>query len=190
MVKFRSDFVKSTSSNPSEILFIPPSLHESRLDTASLMLSSHYPSGLSVLDMGCGYSHLYPKIKEHTSSYMAVDPDSSVLLAGAEMYKIKNYEVSEIGKFKTPKLYDIVFCLGVASFLEKGEENLKDFIEELCSLAKRAVILEFQNSERYKGMFTSFSVEEVSKACQRHFNTSTLIDHSTDTTFYIRIPLL
>lgn len=188
MSYFRTDFKPSTEESLSAKLFIPDVLHESRLKSAVELFSQHIPK-VTVLDVGCGYGHLYPHIKGATSHYLGIDPDAEAVEHANQTHG-KMFEVGGLETLKPSMAADVVFCLGVTGLLLPTQEALVWMIEQLCSVAKKAVILEIQDSAKYKGFFTSFSQQQVSDACQRQFNRRTFLAREDDSVFHVRIPLV
>jgi SAM-dependent methyltransferase len=187
---FRTDFEPSKEDNDlSGKLYIPTELHVKRLNTAIELYSQHIPK-VTVLDVGCGFGHLYERIRETTSHYRGIDPDTRAIAFATGKYGAGLFEVGGVETLKPKMAADVVFCLGVAALLKKSPEALNWLIEELAHVAKKAVIIEFQDSNRYNGHFTSFSQDEVSKACQRVFNRRTFLQREDDSTFCVRIPLV
>lgn len=189
MTYFRTDFKPSTEESLSAKLFIPDELHESRMKAAVELFSQHIPK-VTVLDVGCGYGHLYPHLNGAVSHYLGIDPDAAAIEHANGKYGDGLFEVGGLETLEPKMAADVVFCLGVTALLKKSPEALNWLIEELCHVAKKAVIIEFQDSARYDGHFTSFSQEEVSKACQRVFNRRTFLQREDDSTFCVRIPLV
>lgn len=188
MTYFRTDFKPSTEESLSAKLFIPDELHESRLKSAVELFNQHIPK-VTVLDVGCGYGHLYPHIKGAVSHYLGIDPDAAAIEHANKTHG-QMFEVGGLETLKPSMASDVVFCLGVTGLLLPTEEALSWMIEELCHVAKKAVILEIQDSTKYKGFFTSFTQEQVSKVCQRIFNRRTFLSSENDSVFHVRIPLV
>lgn len=186
---FRTDFTPSLKAGESESLYIPSHLHTRRI-MAAVDMYNHYMPKVSVLDVGCGYGHLYPHVKATCSAYRGIDPSAPAIMNAANTYGPGLFEVGSVETLHVGMTSDIVFCVGVAALLKKSPEALGWLIEELAHVAKKAVIIEFQNSHKYSGAFTSFTPEEVSSACKRFFNNQTLSHLEGDSTFYVRLPLL
>lgn len=186
---FRTDFTQSTDTTEAGQLYVPKELQEKRcLDAVSLIKLQVAPYQL--LDVGCGFGTLLEYIEDSISLYTGIDINPEYITACKIKYP--QYQFEHLGmEAMSPQLdYDIVVCLGVASFLKPTEDSLKWFIEKLCASARKAVVIELQDAERYKGHFTAFTKKQVSEVAGLFLNAKTLVQREEDTTFCVRIPLI
>ena len=191
MFKFTNDLYNQSAQKfgqQSGAIMAPNNLHELRMKAAVELLSRHIPPKVTILDIGCGYGALLDYLEEDQyRTYTGIDPNAMMLdLARARHPEcaIRSYRLGSLG---SPELFDLraeyVVCLGVAVHLMPEVENLHMFAGMLSSMATRGVIVEFQNAEKYKGAFTSWTKDQVSQAFGRRISPLYTVENEEDSTF-------
>lgn len=149
-------------------LLSPHELHELRIERAAELLSAVAIQGDTVLDVGCGYGSLIPKVPAGVK-YIGMDPNKTLLDEASKNYPTHFFIHSGIplANDVPPPISDYVVSLGVACHLKPGWESLAWYARKLQLMARKGIIIEVQG-DSYSGSFTKFSMVEVTQAfCQR-----------------------
>lgn len=114
------------------------------------ILSKEVPVHSKVLDAGCGYGRMSQYFPDHT--YTGVDfspdfiaaaklrhPDKEFIQAKLEDLPFKDYE------------YDVAFCISIKAMIVDncGDRAWYDMEKELLRVAKKLVILEYTDPDKY-----------------------------------------
>lgn len=174
---------KETADNGSpKAFFVPESLHQGRLQAAVALISRLHGVG-TILDVGCGYGDLYPLLHDHFPgvSYVGIDPVEWVVDKAAE--KLEAYPHVElycggIEDFTYEHRFDVVVSLGALAMISR--ESVPAFIAALYAHADRAVVLEWQDSRKYKGSFTAFTPDEIIKETSNYVRVGNSISREGD----------
>lgn len=184
------DLNHATKSSNSEDFFVPQHLHADRIQLAASVTKS-FGARDTVLDVGCGYGDLHPKLVEKglaPYNYTGIDTCESFVQEAAKRYPIGFFKTKDINDLGVMQ-YDHVYCLGVSGLLVNTPENFKAFLHKLIFCAKKSVVLEIQDSDIYKGKFFSSTRKEIAEMLDRTITSQNSFSVKGDSVMVIQLVL-
>lgn len=101
-----------------------------------------------VLDAGCGYG----RASQWFSNYTGVDLSPDLLAKAREFYPYKNFIQARLENLPfEDNEFDMAFCISIRAMIigNLGEEAWLPMEKELCRVAKRVLILEYENPKEF-----------------------------------------
>lgn len=102
-----------------------------------------------VLDAGCGYG----RSSEWFNDYIGVDLSPDLIEKAKELYPDGDFRVGRLEElpFKDNE-FDLAFCVSVKAMVigQLGEEKWIPIEKELKRVAKKVILLEYTNPEKYE----------------------------------------
>ncbi|MCU0641869.1 MAG: class I SAM-dependent methyltransferase [Candidatus Margulisbacteria bacterium] len=118
-----------------------------------LFLYGKKGSGITVLDVGCGFGDLYGYFKaeglvnRHKISYTGSDISPKILEVARKKYPAAKFELKDILTDRQVPQYDYVFCSGALNIRTTGKEEhlelVKEMIFRMYDLARYGAALNF-----------------------------------------------
>jgi len=139
--------------------YTPKALHEFRMERASKVLYSldRHSQKQDLIDVGCGAGSLIPYLPPWFG-YTGIDPVKLLVEEARKTYPDKEFMCMAVEDCMLLRA-DIVVSLGVMSHVL--DEDRKDFLDHLCRLSRKYVLLESQNKNAYEGKFQSHRIGDV-----------------------------
>lgn len=101
-----------------------------------------------VLDAGCGYG----RASEWITNYTGVDSSPDLLRKASELYPDKKFIKADLKNlpFKNNH-FDVAFCISIKQMIRAnlGEGEWQRIEDELKRVAKKVLILEYEDSDNY-----------------------------------------
>ena len=105
-------------------------------------------TGYRTLDAGCGYG----RASEWVDDYTGVDFSPDFITKAKSLYPTKKFMVGDLRKlpFKDHH-FDIAFCISIKQMIlgNKGDEMWQEMERELTRVAKKILILEYEDPDQY-----------------------------------------
>lgn len=180
----------SAPTNSGKIM-APEGLHKLRLERAALMVKGFTPKGCTIVDFGCGMGDLFPLISQERV-YLGLDPNEKFIQHCRQTYHEGPWQSFRCLGLPTPNhdiLGDYGVCLGVTAHLVPGITALEHFARYITRNVRSGVIIEFQDAERYKGKFTSHTMDMVIRAFNYKPKGENILSDPEDSTFTAFFPL-
>lgn len=101
-----------------------------------------------VLDAGCGYG----RWSERFINYTGVDFSPDFIQEAKKRYKNKQFLVANLKQLPfTDKQFDVAFCVSIKKMIEDnlGEEEWKHMERELSRVAKKVLLMEYEDPTPY-----------------------------------------
>jgi ubiquinone/menaquinone biosynthesis C-methylase UbiE len=144
-------------------------VHKQRLDAAGLLArfcSDSWANG-NVLDIGCGYGDMIPRLKEisGTFEYTGIDITDWILRVAVERYgdlPNTNFEKTQLRDIPKTQSADLILMLGILATV--NDSDFESVMNKAWRLTSGAIVVSWtEKKSQYQGKLQAHYKEQISE---------------------------